>query len=67
MKSQIGAFRGSIERNLKLEGSLRVKLKNFITKDQSANGAWVHELKLIKQGVNLKEIESLMVDSGQII
>jgi len=48
LKSQIGAFKGSIERNLKIGGSLRVKLKNFITKDQSANGAWVHELKLIK-------------------
>jgi hypothetical protein len=38
LKSQIGAFKGSIERNLKIGGSLRVKLKNFITKDQNANG-----------------------------
>jgi hypothetical protein len=43
-----------------------VKLNNFKTNDQSAEGAWVQGLKLIKSRVNLKEIKSLIVDRVQI-
>jgi len=41
-------------------------LKEFKAKDQGAKGAYIQGLKLIKSGVNLKQINSLKVNKGQI-
>jgi ribosomal protein L19E len=61
----LNEIKGEIVIKSKFKGELRAKLKNLKTKDQCEArkfGNWYQS----KSGVNLKDIESLMVDVGQI-
>ena len=41
-------------------------MKNFKTKDQSAIGVFIQGLKLIKLGVNFRQIKSLIINKDQV-
>ena len=51
---------------MNFEDWLRTKLKNFKTKDQSAIDVFIQGLKLIKLGVNFRQIKSLIINKDQV-
>jgi hypothetical protein len=55
-------IRGQIARKLKFWGQLEAKLKKFAAKDQSAKAPKLRGLIDKKNGGEIEEIESLMVN-----
>jgi len=67
LKGLIDTIGGLIKRNLIFKGWSWTKLKNRKNKDQYERSVHIQGLKLIKSGVRLKQIESLMRNRGQIV